>query len=263
MKRLLRICGAITVFFLLLFLGFSSIGAEDLPLSSISKAEERELDSGKPIIRVLDSYEQIRLEPSSSAREIGKVQRRMKERFTRLKPNFLAEAVFILPVPAGDERKTLEEIKIFLQNVRRLEGIPYYSQQYDKYFPLFEDIEIQEQDFDRDGSVFILTEQVMKPFKPYEAAYTMEITDDYLLYRSYNETSLKYKRMRGVKPENMQTSLLVEVKPGYLFCYGLGGADAFTFFGLFGERLETSFIGRMEAFFGWFHEEFILPRLEN
>jgi hypothetical protein len=41
------------------------------------------------------------------------------------------------------------------------------------------------------------------------------------------------------------------------------GAKAFDFFGLFGDRLDVAFTGRIEAFFTWFHKEFVEPRYEG
>lgn len=243
------------------FSSLDHITEKELSLESLSSQEMEDLTTGKAIIRSLDSHTQIRLDPSNSAPAGKEVLENLKGRFVRLKPNFLAEAMFILPVQPGSERRVLEEVKLFLQEVQQFEEIPYYSEEYDKYFPLFDDIELQGQDFVRDGTAVIHTNQLMKPFKRYEALYRYELGEDYFLYTSYNETSIKYKMVRGVKPENMQTGLLVQAYEGYLFCYGLGGADAFTFFGLFGERLDTALTGRIESFFNWFHTEFIEPRL--
>ena len=68
--------------------------------------------------------------------------------------------------------------------------------------------------------------------------------------------------MKGVDEEEMFTTLLVQTYPGYLFFYGLGGAKAFNCFGLFGNRRDTAFTGRIEAFFEWFHQEFVLSKLD-
>ena len=109
----------------------------------------------------------------------------------------------------------------------------------------------------------ILAEQKMRPFKPYTAVYKYDLSYGTLLYETYNLTPLYYKWMKGVDREKMSTTLLVQAYPGYLFFYGLGGAKAFNFFGLFDNRLDTAFTGRVEAFFEWFHKEFVLDLVEE
>jgi hypothetical protein len=61
----------------------------------------------------------------------------------------------------------------------------------------------------------------------------------------------------------MYTALYAEAREGEIFFYGLGGAKAFSFFGLFGNRLDQAFTGRVKAFFSWFYREFVYPRLEE
>lgn len=230
---------------------------EQIPVQGITAEELNQLRKKEIIIRVLESYKEIRLQPESTKAKA------IIDHYKKLRPNFLAEAMFVMPVKPGDEQMVLRDVKSFLQSVKGFEEIPYYSKQNDTWYPLFEDINILELPVFPDGSEGIIAEQKMRPFKPYTAVYRYDLSGGTLMYETYNRTPIYYKWMKGVGDEKMYTTLLVQAYPGCLFFYGLGGTRAFNFFGLFGKRLDVAFIGRIEAFFEWFHQEFVLSGLQE
>ncbi|MCF7914747.1 MAG: hypothetical protein K9L66_06260 [Spirochaetaceae bacterium] len=243
-------------------LAAADIDPAELPVRDLSSAEQQQLSDAQMLMHVLDSHRQLRISDKAGTSETAAEIRRTYE---RLDPNFLAEAMFVLPVPPGTEQEVLQQVKSFLQQVEQFEDIPYYSEHNGTWNPLFENIQIQELPMYKSSpsgeSEGIITTQKMRPFKPYTAVYRYDLSKGQLLYRTYNQSALHYKWMRAVRQEQMQTTLLVEAHEGYLFFYGLGGARAFDFFGLFGDRLDVAFTGRIEAFFDWFHQEFAQPRL--
>lgn len=223
-----------------------------IPIKAASSEELDKLQNNELVIRVLDSYKDISLKPEFVE------TRAIIRQFREIRPNFLAEALFVMPVESGKEKLALIEAKHFLQSVKRFENIPYYSKQNGTWNPMFEGINIQNQLILPNGSEKITTIQKMRPFDPYTAVYLYTLSDKILEYNTFNSTPLYYKWMKGVKEKKMLTTLLVQAHPGYLFFYGLGGARAFDFFGLFGKRLDVAFVGRIEAFFQWFHKKFVL-----
>jgi enamine deaminase RidA (YjgF/YER057c/UK114 family) len=237
--------------------GFSDMNflSEQIPIQGISIDELDQLKNNEIIISVLGSYKDIRLKSETDQAKA------ILGSFKKLRPNFLAEAFFVLPVEAGMEQAALIEVRHFLKSVKNFESIPYYSKQNETWTTMFEDINIQEELDLPDGSESITTIQKMLPFNPYTAVYQYSLSDGILEYKTFNMTPLYYNWMKGVKEEGMYTSILVQAHPGYLYFYGLGGARAFNFFGLFGNRLDIAFTGRIEAFFEWFHKEFVLSRL--
>lgn len=223
-----------------------------LPIKTITKEEIHLLNSNRAVINSLDSYQDIRLQPESSE------AKSILDHFKKLRPNFLAEAIFVLPVKVGEEQAVFRDVKRFLQAVKTFGNIPYYSRQNGTWNPMFENIIIQESSVFTDGSEKIITEQMMRPFKTNTSVYRYYLAKNSFLYENFNSTPLYYKWMKAVDKEEMYTTLFVQAYPGYLFFYGLGGARAFDFFGLFGARLDVAFIGRIEAFFEWFHQGFVL-----
>ncbi len=229
--------------------------SNQIPLQGISTDELDQLHNKEMIISVLGSYKDIRLKSETDQAKA------VLEVFKKLRPNFLAEAFFVLPVEAGMEQAALIEVRHFLQSVKQFETIPYYSKHNETWTTMFEDINVQEDQALPDGSERITTIQKMRPFDSYTAVYLYTLSKGTLVYNTFNRTPLYYNWMKGVKKEGMNTTLLVQSHPGYLYFYGLGGARAFDFFGLFGKRLDVAFTGRIEAFFEWFHSNFVLSRL--
>jgi len=238
-------------FFFISILGPQAFAAP-LPVKNLTPAEQEQLDRQQVVMRVLGSHRDIRLEEPEEL-----------ERFEQINPNYLYEAMFILPVEPGSEQKELQAAKDFLQEPSRLEKIPYYSRHNDNWTRLFANIEVEALPVYADGSEGLITRQQMIPFEPYIAAARYRLTEDTLVYSATNRTPLYYKWMKGVKAEQMNISMLVKASPGRLFFYGLVGAKAFDFFGLFHNRLDQAFAGRAEAIFEWFHKEFVQPRLET
>ena len=230
---------------------------ENLLIGNISTVELDLLNARGLVMKNLESYKDIHLLPESTE------TKSIIDHYKKLRPNFLAEAMFIMPVLEGEEQAVLQDVKIFLQSVKEFEEIPYYSKQNNTWVPMFESIVIKGVPIFSDGSEGIITEQIMLPFKPYTSVYKYYLSEDSFLYKNYNRTPLYYKWMKGVEKEEMSTTLLVRAYPGYLFIYGLGGAKAFDFFGFFGKRLDVAFTGRVEAFFEWFYKEFVLSRMDE
>ncbi len=229
----------------------TKIKLEELPIENLPADEINQLNNTELVMNTLDSYREISLQPETAEfKDILK-------HFSDLRPDFLVEAMFVLPVEEGKEKSTLIRVKTFLQSVEQFESIPYYSKHNNTLNPLFEDMTVHEPIILPGGIEEIMAEQKMRPFKPYTAVYRYDLSSGTLLYETCNLTPLYYKWMKGVEKEDMYTSLLVKAYPGYLFFYGLGGARAFDFFGLFGKRLDIAFTGRAEAFFKWFHQEFV------
>ena len=229
-------------------------GTAPVPVEGITAAEQQQLAQQQVVLRGLDSYHGIRLESTDGFDDFT-------AQFEHIKPNFLYEAMFVLPVEPGREREVLKEAKDFLQELERFEHIPYYSQQNGNWHRIFDSVEVKALPVYDDGSEGIVTVQRMRPFEPYTAVSRYRLDDTTLSYKAYNRTPLYYKLMKGVKAEEMYITMLVKAYPGRLFFYGLVGANAFDFFGLFYNRLDVAFSGRAEAIFTWFHEEFVLPRV--
>jgi hypothetical protein len=222
---------------------------EDLPFKGITSDEFAQLERGEILFRILDSYEDISFRNSDTEGE------HIIDLLAEVNPNFLAETLMVVPV---DEKKdNLGFIRDVLLDVTLFDDIPYFSKQKQKWYPLYQNTQVLSQTNEFPGRDSILTYHKMKPFEPQETKYIYSLQGNTFLFESRNNTNVYYKGIKAVKEGNMITFLWVQDEGDRLIVYGVGGASAFTFFGLFGSRLDDSFIGRVEAFFSWFYDIYI------
>ena len=226
-----------------------SLAAGELPFRDLSSIDLAKLQRGERLFRVLDSYKDFCLETE------GPSSKQIRSLLKEVKPNFLAEILMVIPVDKNPDN--LDFIRNTLMDVTLFDDIPYYSKRNEKWYPLYEDTEILSQITIAPGQDTILAYQKMKPFKPHETQYKYSMQGDVFSFESRNSSNIYYKGFKAVKKGNMITLLWVRDEGERLIVYGIGGASAFTFFGFFGERMDDSFIGRMEAFFSWFFDNYI------
>ena len=238
-----------------LFSGSDSLGAQNLPFSGVSAGELSRLQSGQRVFRELDSYEDARLKPQ------GPYRRELIDRLEEVDPNFLAEILMVIPV--DPERDNLGYLKNALTDVTNYDSIPYYSVDNDKWYKLFYDSELISRRQPEEDKTVITANHRMKPFKTHEHRYEYTHNGDVLFFYGSNISSIHYNRLRAVKEGNMLTLLWIRDEGDRLLVYGAGGAKAFTFFGLFGSRMDDAFVGRMDAFFTWFYENYITDIMVN
>ncbi len=110
---------------------------EQIPVERIDSEELYQLLNREMIIRVLQSYKDIRLLPESIE------TKSIIDHYKKLRPNFLAEIMFVMPVSTGEEQAVLHDVKNFLQFVKTFEDIPYYSKHNNAWVPMFENITIK------------------------------------------------------------------------------------------------------------------------
>jgi len=240
---------------LYLFLSAFPLAAGELPFKNISAEELLQLQGGESVFRILDRYKDFSLQTEDAESE--KIRKILKE----VKPNFLAEILMVIPV--DKDRDNLDFIRTTLMDITLFDDIPYYSKRNKKWYPLYEDTEILSQTFSARGKNTILAYHKMKPFKPQETMYKYLIQGNTFSFESRNSSDIYYKNFKSVKKGKLVTLLWVKDEGDRLIVYGIGGASAFTFFGLFGERMDDSFIGRMKAFFSWFYDNYITAIMEK
>ena len=224
----------------LLFAGEKNYG---FPPESIQKTL-----LGEAVINQIDSLKDVNKDGKSEN------QITLIEKFEDYKFNYLAESIFILPVEPGNENAIIEKILLIIKNKNEYPEIPYFSKRKQKMYKLFYDMEfITEENTTRSSHAEINLR--MEPFEPCVMIFETEILENGFIFTNYNRDKLYYKSFKAVKENKMQTGLVVEKEPGRIVFYGIGGAKAFNFFGLFKSRLETAFIGRVESFYQWLYDK--------
>jgi hypothetical protein len=160
--------------------------------------------------------------------------------------NYLGEVLVVMP--RSQATAVLPALAGRLLDFEHYAGIPYWSKQKNKYYELYNWVRVSSGSRSgKQGSV--ATEQFMKPFGEYGAAYTWSIADRSLSYSGINTTPLFYDSIKAVLPGNMLWRLEAYAVDDVWVFYGLGAVKAFDLFGALRDRLSTSFMGRIEAFF--------------
>lgn len=234
------------LFSLILFFSVSTVFSADLPFKDLSDTDLEALLHGEAVSGTLDSYKDIRLMPVD-----GESQKLLKL-LKKVDPNFLSEIIMVIPVQDGEDH--LSFIRDILMDVVQFDNISYYSVRNKKVFPLFEDTEITSVTHPSIGQSRVSAVHTMKPFRSHENKYEYLLEGDTLYFTSTNTTPIYYNMFRAVKKGNMINVLWIQDRGDTLIVYGAGGAAVSSFFNLFGDRLDDSFTGRVQAFFSWFYD---------
>jgi len=211
----------------------------------LSDEERAMLDRGQALIRQVASFRSLSLGASSAFAD------EIRDRVRALGANYVGEVIMV--IPSGASRAgTLEALAGDLANVERYVGIPYWSKRNHRTYDLFDKMKIVERTVQADGQT-VVVDQHMEPFADYRARYSYELDGAELRFRSENMTTISYKGFDAVAPGNMVWYLYGFRDEGATCLYGVGAVKAFDLFGFFGDRLRTSFMGRIQAFFSYLY----------
>jgi hypothetical protein len=230
------------------FAGGSAMAAPTLAARSFQGLSERELttlDQGKALIRQASSPRSLSLGAT------GPFADEIRDRVRKLAANYIGEVIMI--VPAGSSpSSSLEALARDLANVEGYVGIPYWSKQNNTTYDLFNKMKIVERTSHAGGQT-VIADQHMEPFADYRVRYSYELDGGELRFRSENMTTISYKGFDAVAPGNMIWYLYGFPREGATVLYGVGAVKTFDLMGLFSERLRTSFMGRIQAFFSYMY----------
>jgi hypothetical protein len=212
-------------------------------LRGLSDDERATLQAGKALIRQASSR-------SLSLASSGPFADEIRARIRDMNANYVGEV--IMEVPAASGVGTLKRLARDLANVEGYIGIPYWSKQNNRTYELFDRITVLQRSLQPTGQT-VLVDQHMEPFADYQARYSYELNGAELRFRSENLTQISYKGFDAVAPGNMVWYLYGFPTEGETLLYSVGAVKTFDMMGLFSERLRTSFMGRIQAFFSYLY----------
>lgn len=185
------------------------------------------------------------------------------------RPNVISERIVVTPRGVtGDE-----QLELFnsLRRVSALAGLEYYNPRKDRWHTLFH----SSQTIDNPRNRRVIPDQEVTTIPRAESLYVLQDTPPFgdivyeyhyqsdgtgaFLFRSLNEDSLIYRRMRVARPGQTFSYILVIPGEDYVVTYGIGGVRAFTLFGLLDDRIEAAFGGRTDGIFDWYYREYLQP----
>lgn len=170
-----------------------------------------------------------------------------------LNPKYLAEVIQIKPYEGNEDLpKRLEEL---LNNVPEYAGIPYYSVRNDSWYNLYDSAEIVETVERADGRS-MKADLKMEPFDLVQEEIDLFRDEDTILYTAVNTNKLRYlDKFDCVWPRKMKICILLLRDGDNWVLYGIGGVNA-PRVPFFTERIQTSFINRINTFCSFIFKKF-------
>ncbi len=170
-----------------------------------------------------------------------------------LNPKYLAEVIQIKPYKGNEDLP--QRLETLLNNVPEYAGIPYYSVRHDAWWNLYDSAEIKEVIERADGKT-IKADLLMEPFDIVQEDIELTRGADSILYSAVNTNKLRYlDKFDCVWPRKMKICILLFRDGDNWVLYGIGGVNA-PRVPFFTERIQTSFINRINTFCSFIFKKF-------
>ena len=211
---------------------------------TLSAEDAARLGRGEAVVRAVGGPKELSLAVG------GEFADELRSRIASLRPNYLSEVMLVIPYRKG----AVEKLAADLADVKAFVGIPYYSQRNKTTYPLFDKVEIRARG-KTSGEESIEAWQHMEPFTDFSSTYLSRLrvaalgSGTELFFKNENTSPIGYNGIQAVAPGNMVWMLYAFPSGNSIFFYGVGGVRAFDMLGTLRDRLESAFLGRVEAFF--------------
>lgn len=240
MKRI--ICSALFLI-TLVFAGFAD------PFNSrLTENERAKIATGDILIKNINYEKYISLKKG----EVTLGDKLLSE-IHDLNPKYLAEVIQIKPYKGNEDLP--QRLETILNNVPEYAGIPYYSERHDAWWDLYDSAEIVET-IDRSDGKTIKAKLLMEPFDIVQEDIELTRGSDSILYSAVNTNKLRYlDKFDCIWPRKMKICILLFRDGDNWVLYGIGGVNA-PRVPFFTERIQTSFINRINTFCSFIFKKF-------
>ena len=236
-------------FFLISIFVFSLFSVWSLPFNEKLTDEEKTIiDSGQVFIKNIKFHKNMWLNRGNTI--LGD---KLIDEIHDLNPKYLAEVIQNKPYIGNEDLpQRLEEI---LNNVPDYAGIPYFSERAQQWYNLYDSAVITSTEKSDDFST-INADLQMEPFGIVKEHIEISKTSDSILYSAINTNKLRYfDKFDCVGPNKMKICILLFRDGDNWILYGIGGVNA-PRIPFFIERIQTSFINRINTFCSFIFKKF-------
>ena len=234
--------------FVLFLIFVTSIAIADPFNSKLTDSEKSQINNGEILIKNINYEKYMCLKKGDS--ELGD---KLISEIHELNPKYLAEVIQIKPYKGNEDLpQRLEEL---LNNVPEYAGIPYYSVRAEEWYNLYDSAEIVET-VERNDGKSLKAELMMEPFDLVKEDIDLYRSNDSILYTAVNTNKLRYlDKFDCVWPKKMKICILLIRDGDNWVLYGIGGVNA-PRVPFFTERIQTSFINRINTFCSFIFKKF-------
>lgn len=236
------------IFIFTLIIFFSTFLFADPFNKKLETEERKQIEAGEVLIKNINYQKNMCLSKGYSV--LGD---KLIELMDDLNPKYLAEIIQIRPYNGNENFNDM--LSEFLYNVQDYAGIPYYSVRNDRWYDLYEWAKIT--DTKISGNTTTLKAKMkMDPFDIIDETITINKTADGVLYIAQNENKLRFKdKFDCISPQKMKVCILLFRDGDNWIFYGIGGVNA-PRVPFFTERIQTSFINRINTFCSYIFKKF-------
>ena len=219
------------------------------PFNSKLTPEERStIASGEIIIKNINYEKNICLKKG-----VNPLGDKLINEIYQLNPKYLAEVIQYKPYKGNEDLP--ERLETILNNVPEYAGIPYYSVRAEEWYNLYDSAEITET-IERSDGKFMKADLMMEPFDLVQEDIELTRAWDSILYTAVNTNKLRYlDKFDCVWPRKMKICILLLRDGDNWILYGIGGVNA-PRVPFFTERIQTSFINRINTFCSFIFKKF-------
>ena len=237
-----------TVFSLFFILSLTAAAFSDPFNSKLTASEREQIASGEILIKNINYEKFMCLQRGES--ELGD---KLLAEIRDLNPKYLAEVIQIKPYKGNEDLP--QRLETMLNNVPEYAGIPYYSVRAEQWYNLYDSAEIVETTEKSDGK-FMKADLKMEPFDLVQEDIELTRGKDTILYTAVNTNKLRYfDKFDCVWPRKMKICILLLRDGDNWVLYGIGGVNA-PRVPFFTERIQTSFINRINTFCTFIFKKF-------
>ncbi len=231
------------ILFTVLFSAFSD------PFNSKLTSDERNtISTGEIIIKNINYEKNICLKKG-----VNSLGDKLLSEINGLNPKYLAEVIQIKPYKGNEDLP--QRLETLLNNVPEYAGIPYFSERGQQWYNLYDSAEIVESTERPDG-LDLKADLRMEPFDLVKEDISLWRSEDTILYTAVNTNKLRYlDKFDCVWPRKMKICILLIRDGDNWILYGIGGVNA-PRVPFFTERIQTSFINRINTFCSFIFKKF-------
>ena len=237
----------ITQLFLISTIFIASIFADPFN-SKLTDSERAEITNGEIIIKNINYEKNICLKKG-----VNPLGDKLLEEINHLNPKYLAEVIQYKPYKGNEDLP--QRLEAILNNVPEYAGIPYYSVRAEAWYNLYDSAEIKEV-IENGNFKTIRADLLMEPFDVVKEDIEITKSSDAILYSAVNTNKLRYlDKFDCIWPKKMKICILLFRDGDNWVLYGIGGVNA-PRVPFFTERIQTSFINRINTFCSFIFKKF-------
>ncbi len=237
----------ITQLFLISTILIASIFADPFN-SKLTDSERTEITNGEIIIKNINYEKNICLKKG-----VNPLGDKLLSEINNLNPKYLAEVIQYKPYKGNEDLP--QRLETILNNVPEYAGIPYYSVRHDAWWNLYDSAEIKEV-IENGDTKTIRADLLMEPFDVVKEDIEITKSSEAILYSAVNTNKLRYlDKFDCVWPKKMKICILLFRDGDNWVLYGIGGVNA-PRVPFFTERIQTSFINRINTFCSFIFKKF-------